>query len=39
MDHTKKHKIDNIELDFVKHGDYDELKEAMIEAYQNMPNA
>ncbi|MEX2410124.1 MAG: bifunctional GNAT family N-acetyltransferase/carbon-nitrogen hydrolase family protein [Candidatus Paceibacterota bacterium] len=39
MNHTEKHKIDNIELDFVKPGDYDELKEAMIEAYQNMPNA
>jgi GNAT superfamily N-acetyltransferase len=32
-------KIDNIELDFIKVEDYAELKEAMIEAYQNMPNA
>jgi predicted amidohydrolase/GNAT superfamily N-acetyltransferase len=39
MSDTEKHKIDNIELDFVKPEDYNDLKEAMIEAYQNMPNA
>jgi predicted amidohydrolase/GNAT superfamily N-acetyltransferase len=39
MSDTEKQKIDNIELDFVKVEDYEDLKEAMIEAYQNMPNA
>jgi predicted amidohydrolase/GNAT superfamily N-acetyltransferase len=39
MSDTEKQKIDNIELDFVKVGDYEDLKVAMIEAYQNMPNA
>ncbi len=39
MSDIEKQKIDNIELDFVKVTDYDELKEAMIDAYQNMPNA
>ncbi|MEX0987484.1 MAG: carbon-nitrogen hydrolase family protein [Bacteroidales bacterium] len=32
-------KIENIELVFLKPADYGELKEAMIEAYENMPNA
>ncbi len=32
-------KIENIELNFLKLEDYEELKEAMIEAYSNMPNA
>ncbi|MDX8341518.1 carbon-nitrogen hydrolase family protein [Draconibacterium sp. IB214405] len=31
--------IDNIELKYLKFGDYQELKEAMIEAYSNMPDA
>jgi predicted amidohydrolase/GNAT superfamily N-acetyltransferase len=39
MSDSEKQKIDNIELDFVKPEDYNDLKEAMIEAYQNMPNA
>lgn len=32
-------KIENIELEFLKLSDYDDLKEAMVEAYENMPNA
>ncbi len=32
-------KIENIQLEFLKQADYEELKEAMIEAYENMPNA
>ncbi|MDF1573259.1 MAG: carbon-nitrogen hydrolase family protein [Bacteroidales bacterium] len=32
-------KIENIQLEFLKLGDYQDLKEAMIEAYENMPNA
>lgn len=31
--------IDNIELVFLKNEDYQEIKNAMIEAYANMPNA
>ncbi|MCW3788234.1 carbon-nitrogen hydrolase family protein [Plebeiibacterium sediminum] len=31
--------IDNIELVYLKLEDYDEIKNAMIEAYSNMPNA
>ncbi len=31
--------IDNIELAFLKIEDYEEIKNAMIEAYSNMPNA
>ena len=31
--------IDNIELVFLKEEDYDEIKNAMIEAYPNMPEA
>ncbi|MEQ8168361.1 MAG: carbon-nitrogen hydrolase family protein [Candidatus Eremiobacterota bacterium] len=31
--------IDNIELVFLKNEDYPDLKDAMIEAYSNMPNA
>ena len=31
------HEIDNIELIFLKIEDYNELKQAMIEAYSNMP--
>ena len=31
------HEIDNIELIFLKLEDYDEIKQAMIEAYSNMP--
>ena len=31
--------IDNIELKYLSFDDYQELKEAMIEAYTNMPNA
>lgn len=32
-------KIENIDLSFLQVSDYNELKEAMIEAYENMPNA
>jgi len=32
-------KIENIQLEFLKLSDYNDLKEAMIEAYENMPNA
>jgi predicted amidohydrolase/GNAT superfamily N-acetyltransferase len=39
MSDIEKQQIDNIELDFVKAEDYADLKEAMIEAYHNMPNA
>lgn len=39
MSDIEKQQIDNIELDFVKAEDYEDLKKAMIEAYQNMPNA
>jgi predicted amidohydrolase len=31
--------IDNIELEFLKPEDYDQLKEAMIDSYANMPEA
>ncbi len=31
------HEIDNIELIFLKPEDYSEIKQAMIEAYSNMP--
>ena len=31
--------IENIELVFLSIDDYDEMKEAMIEAYANMPNS
>lgn len=36
---TKPKVIDNIELVYLKPEDYPDLKEAMIEAYSNMPNA
>ncbi len=32
------HSIDNIELSYLKYSDYQDLKNAMIEAYSNMPN-
>ncbi|MCW3788196.1 carbon-nitrogen hydrolase family protein [Plebeiibacterium sediminum] len=32
-------KIDNIELEYLKTGDYDALKNAMLEAYSNLNNA
>lgn len=32
-------KIENIQLEFLQTADYEEMKEAMIEAYENMPNA
>jgi predicted amidohydrolase/GNAT superfamily N-acetyltransferase len=32
-------KIENIQLEFLKLSDYNDLKEAMVEAYENMPNA
>lgn len=35
----KTEEIENIELTFLSIDDYDELKEAMIEAYANMPNS
>ncbi len=31
--------IENIELTFLSLDDYQELKEAMIESYKNMPNS
>ncbi len=31
--------IENIELNFLTISDYQELKEAMIEAYSSMPNS
>jgi len=34
-----KKEIENIRLDFLRKEDYTDLKEAMIEAYENMPNA
>ncbi len=39
MDLKDIHSIDNIELVFLKIEDYQEIKDAMIEAYSNMPNA
>ena len=34
-----KKEIENIRLDYLKQDDYPDLKESMIEAYENMPNA
>lgn len=34
-----KKEIENIRLEYLKQEDYPELKESMIEAYENMPNA
>ncbi len=34
-----KKEIENIRLDYLKQEDYPDLKESMIEAYENMPNA
>lgn len=39
MDKIDIQSIDNIELIFLKIEDYEEVKNAMIEAYSNMPNA
>lgn len=39
MDKIDIQTIDNIELTFLKNEDYEEIKNAMIEAYSNMPNA
>src|SRR5210317_2009486 len=39
MDKINIQNIDNIELIFLTIDDYEELKNAMIEAYDNMPNS
>nr|WP_321358567.1 carbon-nitrogen hydrolase family protein [uncultured Draconibacterium sp.] len=39
MTKTNMQEIDNIELEYLKFDDYQELKQAMIEVYSNMPDA